>query len=70
MTPEPWSVADSGCRLSYMKISDSIKSLFRRRPLSAEELAARAEAETEREQIRQEKGLHKAEAEAQIPDRF
>ena len=53
-----------------MKISDSIKSLFGRRPLSAEELVAHAEAESEREQIRQEKALHKAEVEAQIPDRF
>ena len=53
-----------------MTISDSIRSLFRRRPLTAEELAARAEAESQREQIRQEKALHKAEADAQIPERF
>jgi hypothetical protein len=53
-----------------MTISDSVKSLFRRRPPTAEELAARADAESEREQIRQEKALHKAEADAQIPDRF
>lgn len=53
-----------------MSISDSIRSLFRRRPLSEEERAARAEAESEREQIRQEQALHKAEADAQIPDRY
>jgi hypothetical protein len=37
-----------------MSISDSIKRLFRRRPLSAEELAARAEAEIEREKVLRE----------------
>ena len=63
-------MAESGCTLNSMSISDSIRSLFRRRPLTAEEVAARAEAEREREQIRQEKALHKAESDAQIPDRY
>jgi hypothetical protein len=62
----PITVVGSG----YVTIGDSIKSLLRRRPLTAEELAARAEAESEREQIREEKALHKAEADAQIPERF
>jgi hypothetical protein len=37
-----------------MKIVAKFKSLFRRRPLTAEELAARAEVEAQREQVRQE----------------
>jgi len=37
-----------------MKISERIKSLFRRQPLTAEELAARAEAETIRDQPRED----------------
>ena len=53
-----------------MTIGDSIKSLFRRRPLTAEEVVARAEAETERERIRQEEALHKSQGDAQIPGRF
>jgi hypothetical protein len=37
-----------------MKISERIKSLFRRQPLTAEELAARAEAEGIRDQPRED----------------
>jgi hypothetical protein len=39
-----------------MKISEKIKDLFQRRPPTEEELAARAEVESERDQIRQEVG--------------
>jgi len=39
-----------------MKIGEKIKSLFRRRPPTEEERAARAEAESERERIRTEFG--------------
>jgi hypothetical protein len=35
-----------------MKISDKIKNLFQRRPPTAEELAARAEAKSERAQMK------------------
>jgi hypothetical protein len=35
-----------------MKIAEKIKSLFRRQPLTEEELAARAEAERERAEAR------------------
>lgn len=37
-----------------MKISERIKSLFRRQPLTAEELAARAEVERIRDQPRED----------------
>jgi hypothetical protein len=37
-----------------MKIIDKIKGLFRRRPLTEEELAARAEAETIRQQAQEQ----------------
>ena len=37
-----------------MKVTEKIKSLFQRRPPTAEELSARAEAESKRDQIRQE----------------
>jgi hypothetical protein len=36
-----------------MKISERVKTLFRRQPPTAEELAARAEAESVRDQIRE-----------------
>ena len=39
------STGMTGCRLLLMKISERIKILFRRQPPTAEELAARAEAE-------------------------
>jgi len=37
-----------------MKIGDKLKSLFRRRPPTEEELAARAEAAIEREKVLRE----------------
>jgi hypothetical protein len=37
-----------------MKLRDKVKNLFRRRPLTEEELAARAEAESLREQLREQ----------------
>lgn len=40
-----------------MKISERIKSLFRRQPPSAEELAAHAEAERARDQIRENEAV-------------
>ena len=40
-----------------MRISERIKSLFRREPPTAEELAARAEAERLRDQIREDEAL-------------
>ena len=42
-----------------MKIVDKIKSLFRTQPPSDEELAARAEAESERDRIRTEFGTER-----------
>jgi hypothetical protein len=49
-----------------MKITEKIKSLFQGRPPTEEELAARAEAESERDQIRQEVG-GKSQVDHQIP---
>jgi hypothetical protein len=46
-----------------MKIRERIKSLLRRRPLTAEKLAARTEAESLREQIRDEKAVRHDEME-------
>jgi hypothetical protein len=40
-----------------MKISERIRSLFRRQPPTAEELAARAEAERVRDQIRENEAV-------------
>jgi len=50
-----------------MKIGEKIKSMFSREPPTEEELAARAEAETAREQIREEEARHKAAADANFP---
>jgi hypothetical protein len=49
-----------------MKISDRIKGLFRWRwePPTAEELAARAEAESLREQFDRDKAVRKSELES------
>ena len=47
-----------------MKIGERIKSLFRRQPFTAEELAARAEAESAREQIHQNDAALKQELDA------
>jgi hypothetical protein len=52
-----------------MKISDKIKSLVQRRPPTEEELAARAEAESIREQIRQEEASQKSAVDANFPGR-
>jgi hypothetical protein len=43
-----------------MRISERIKSLFRRQPPTADELAARTEAERVRDQFRQEKAVLKS----------
>jgi hypothetical protein len=43
-----------------MKIVDKIRSWFRRRPPSGEEIAARTEAEVLREQVREEEARHKS----------
>jgi hypothetical protein len=48
-----------------MKISETIKSLFRRRPVTEEELANRAEAEAVREKIRLDRAREAADT-AQI----
>jgi hypothetical protein len=42
-----------------MKVSERVKSLFRRQPPTAEELAARAEAESVRDQIRENEAVLK-----------
>jgi hypothetical protein len=42
-----------------MKISERVKTLFRRQPPTAEELAARAEAESVRDQIRENEAVLK-----------
>jgi hypothetical protein len=41
-----------------LKINDKIKSLFQRRPPTEEEVAARAEARSELDQIRTEVATH------------
>jgi len=46
-----------------MKISERIKGLFRHQPPTAEELAARTEAESTRDQIREDKAVLKSQAE-------
>ena len=43
-----------------MKIVDKIKSLFSRRPPTAEEITARTKAEVLREQVREEEARHKS----------
>jgi hypothetical protein len=53
--------AAAGFRLvdfGRVKIGDKIKNLIRRRPPTKEELAARAEAEIERQRIRYEVAIH------------
>lgn len=47
-----------------MEISKRLKGLFRRQPLTAEELAARTEAESMREQIRQDEAVLKNQIDA------
>jgi hypothetical protein len=42
-----------------MKIADKIKGLFQRQPPTDEELAARAEAEGERERVRTDFGTER-----------
>jgi hypothetical protein len=42
-----------------MKIAEKVKSLFQREPPTDEELAARAEAESERDRIRTEFGTER-----------
>ncbi|MGZ4332820.1 MAG: hypothetical protein ACXVRK_04800 [Gaiellaceae bacterium] len=49
-----------------MKISERIKSLFRRQPPTAEELAARAEAESARDQIRESEAVVKPQVDARL----
>jgi hypothetical protein len=50
-----------------VELTERIKTLFRRRPLSEEELAARAEAESVREQSLQEAAGHASAHEANPP---
>jgi hypothetical protein len=50
-----------------LKISERIKSLFRRPPPTAEELAARAEAESMRSQIRHDEAVLRNQVEGRIP---
>jgi len=49
-----------------MKISERIKSPFRPQPATAEELAARTEAESVREQIREDEAALRNELNAQF----
>ncbi len=49
-----------------MNITEKIKTLFQGRPPTEQELAARAEAESERDQIRQEAGI-KSQVDHQVP---
>jgi hypothetical protein len=49
-----------------VKIAEKIKSLFRPEPLTAEQLAARVEAESFREQISQNEAEIKSQSEARI----
>jgi DNA-binding ferritin-like protein len=50
-----------------LKISERIKSLSRRPPPTAEELAARAEAESMRSQIRHDEAVLRNQVEGRIP---
>jgi hypothetical protein len=49
-----------------MKISERIKSLFRRQPPTAEELASRAEAESMKDQIREDRAVLKSQGDGRI----
>jgi hypothetical protein len=49
-----------------MKMIERIMSLFRRQPPTAEELAARAESESMREQIDQDKAVLKLQVDERI----
>jgi hypothetical protein len=49
-----------------MKIGERIKSLFRREPATPEELAARAETESVRDQIREDEAVLKHQLDARI----
>lgn len=48
-------------------VVEAIKQLFRRRPPTQEELAAQAEAEAVREQIRLEEASHKSASDTNRP---
>jgi hypothetical protein len=49
-----------------MKISERIKNLFRREPATAEERAARAEADRVRDQIREDEAVLKPQVDARL----
>jgi hypothetical protein len=49
-----------------MKIGERIRSLFRRQPATAEELAARAEAESVRDQIRENEAVLKPQVDERL----
>ena len=50
-----------------MKIGERIKQLFRRQPPTAEELAARAEAESMRDRLRQDEAVMQNQGAARLP---
>jgi hypothetical protein len=50
-----------------MKVTDKLKSVIRRRPLTKEELAARAEAENRRERALEEEAGHASLAHKDFP---
>ena len=49
-----------------MKITERITSLFRRQPATAEELAARAEADSVRDEIRENEAVLKPQVDARL----
>ena len=53
-----------------LKISEKMKSLFRRQPPTAEEFAARAEVQSERDQIREDEAVVKGELDASFRGPF
>jgi hypothetical protein len=49
-----------------MKITARIESLFRRQPATAEELAARAEADSVRDEIRENEAVMRPQVDARL----
>jgi hypothetical protein len=57
---------DARYSLSWMKLGERLKNLFRRQTPTAEELAAHAEAESVRDQIRENESVLRPQVDARL----